>query len=91
MSTCQHENFIAKVDVHRLEDSKSEDGLRCMVDLHVECENCHAPLRFACPLGINLAHGATMSLDGTEARLTASIGIPRSLGGPTGFGVREMQ
>lgn len=73
---CEHLDFAASVDVHHLTDTREGESLRCMVDLHIVCAACQTPMLFALPLGVNLAYGATMSLDGTEARLTARIGIP---------------
>lgn len=74
---CDHETFQAQVDVNRLEDTKDGDSLRCAIDLHIWCEACKAPLLFALPFGLNLTHGATMSIDGTEARFAGRIGIPK--------------
>ena len=85
---CDHMGFEAQVDVNRLEDTQDGEAIRCMVDLHIQCAACHSPLCFALPLGLDLTQGATMSVDATEARLAASIGIPRALG-LRGFTVRE--
>ena len=85
---CPHDAFNATVDVHRLLDTQDGEALRCMVDLRVVCARCDTPLTFALPMGANLVQGAMMSVDGTEARLTARIGIPREPGGTLGFGMR---
>jgi invasion protein IalB len=82
---CEHLDFSATCAVHRLEDTQDGESLRCMVELHVSCAQCQTPLLFALPLGLSLVRGATMSVDGTEARLTARIGIPTEPRGPQKF------
>lgn len=61
---CKHENFEAYVDVNRLQDSG-----RFSADVRINCAQCKEPFRFlALPCGLDL-NGATVSVDGTEARL----------------------
>lgn len=61
---CQHKNFSATVNVSRLEDSG-----RFMADIRVHCEECKQQFRFiGLPCGVDL-NGASVSIDGTEARL----------------------
>jgi hypothetical protein len=61
---CPHENFLANVKVSRLEDSG-----RFVADVTIKCEKCGEPFRFlGLPCGVDL-NGATVSADGTEARL----------------------
>lgn len=86
---CEHREFSGTLNVHRLEDTIEGESLRCMVDLRIQCTACASPLLFALPLGINTLQGATMSLDGQEARLTARIGIPKEVRGATGFQIIE--
>ena len=75
---CEHLTFEADVQINRFEDTQDGANLRCAVDLRVHCVECREFLRFALPFGVNLVHGATMSIDGKEARLVADIGIPRA-------------
>ena len=75
---CEHGDFVAQCEIHPLGDTQDGENLRCMIDLRVRCAQCQTPLLFALPLGVNLTQGATMSFDGTEAHLTACIGIPRA-------------
>lgn len=85
---CKHEQFEAKVAVHRLEDSG-----RFSADIQIICVACKEPFRFlGLPPGIDL-NGATVSVDGTEARL--AIGPKESVASfldgncPVGFTVRR--
>jgi len=86
--TCNHENFTAKVDVHRLEDSG-----RFSADVSIKCVQCGTPFSFlGLPAGLDL-NGASVSVDGTEARL--AIGTPETVANimdgndPVGFTVRR--
>lgn len=85
---CKHENFAAQVDVNRLEDSG-----RFTADVRIACSQCGTPFRFlGLPAGVDL-NGATVSVDGTEARL--AIGTPETVANiidgdcPVGFTVRR--
>jgi hypothetical protein len=86
--TCKHEQFSAQVDVNRLEDS----GRFC-ADVRIQCVQCGTPFRFlGLPAGTDL-NGASVSVDGTEARL--AIGTPETVANimdgvcPVGFTVRR--
>ena len=82
---CEHQEFTAHVAINRLEDSQDGESLACQVEVKVICLQCQTPLQFALPIGLSLIEGAYMSLDGTEARLPARIGIPRRTSGVQGF------
>jgi hypothetical protein len=61
---CPHDNFAAQADVERIEDAG-----RFMVALTIQCTDCGIPFSFkGLPCGMSL-NGATVSPDGTEARL----------------------
>jgi hypothetical protein len=61
---CEHHNFSANVSVARLEDTG-----RFLAHVTVFCTDCSEPFQFAgLPAGLHL-NGATVSLDGLEARL----------------------
>lgn len=63
MSTCEHRQFQASVNVNRLEDSG-----RFMADVAIVCEECGLPFSFlGLPPGVDM-EGATVSIDGTEGR-----------------------
>jgi len=64
MSNCKHMDFKALVRVVRLEDIGQFSA-----EVKIECADCHLPFQFlGLPLGLNL-NGATISVDGQEARL----------------------
>lgn len=67
--TCLHEDFIARVDVIRLqktEDNPEIHGYTC--EMKVECADCHEPMVFVgVPVGL-LPNRPTMSPDGLELR-----------------------
>jgi hypothetical protein len=87
---CQHENFAANVDVHRLEGC---EPMRFNADVRIECAECGLPFRFiGLPAGTDL-NGAAVSVDATEARMAiAPKGQVVSVleGAATGFSVRRM-
>ena len=64
MAMCQHEDFVAKVGVARLEDTGG-----FMAEITINCSQCGLPFQF---LGLKPGidtQGATISLDGLEARI----------------------
>lgn len=68
---CQHENFEAEVDVHRLEPTAATGAtkMRFMADVRVQCAQCKRRFQFVgLPAGADLG-GATVSIDALEARL----------------------
>lgn len=68
MSACEHEEFSAKVDVHRLTGSKS-GAMQFQAEVHIECAKCGRRFHFlGLQPGIDL-QGARVSIDGLEARL----------------------
>lgn len=84
---CTHPDFAASVTVNRLEDAG-----RFIADVKIQCSACGAAFRFlGLPSGIDL-NGASVNVDGTEARLAiAPPGQVASLvdGAPQGFTVRR--
>jgi hypothetical protein len=85
VSDCKHMNFKANVSVNRLEDTG-----RFMAEVKINCAECGLPFQFlGLPLGLNL-NGASMSVDGQEARLgIAPVGrVLHPLAGVSGFSVR---
>lgn len=85
---CKHENFAARVNVNRLEDSG-----RFSADVTIQCIQCGEPFRFlGLPTGLDL-NGAAVSADGTEARLAIGTAetVANILDGncPVGFTVRR--
>lgn len=83
---CLHNvNTSAQVRIDYLEDTG-----RYSCEVKLKCDVCGQPFRFmGLPLGLNL-NGATMSVDGLEARLAIMPAdrIPHPLHGVTGFGVK---
>ncbi|WP_236209929.1 hypothetical protein [Pseudomonas tohonis] len=61
---CKHENFSAAVGVARIEDTG-----RFLAEIRVTCQDCGVPMQFmGLQPGLNY-DGATVSLDGLEARI----------------------
>lgn len=62
--TCEHHNFHADVDVHRLEDTK-----QFMAAIRIRCVDCDLPFEFlGLEPGLDL-QGARVSIDGQEANI----------------------
>jgi len=63
-TACKHMNFDARVEVARLEDTG-----RFMAHVTIKCAECGEPFQFlGIEPGLNM-RGATVSIDGTEARM----------------------
>jgi len=61
---CEHEKFEANVDINRLTDIG-----KFAADIRVRCKDCGTPFQFlGLPAGLDM-EGASVSVDGTEARL----------------------
>lgn len=91
--TCPHENFKANVAVGRIEPTPPAKGMRFCADVRINCTQCGVPFRFlGLPAGLDL-NGASVSVDGEEARL--AIGTPDTVASiidgdcPVGFTVRK--
>lgn len=66
---CDHMNFMANVEVARLEPSKIGGTMRFSADVTIHCTECGVPFRFiGLPAGVDL-NGAATSVNGEEARL----------------------
>lgn len=79
---CEHTNFATNVTINRLEDIG-----RFAAEITINCEDCGVPMRFiGLPGGLDL-NGATVSLDGTEARLAIAPkgDVVPPIEGPQGF------
>ena len=62
--SCKHQSFECNVTVNRIEDVG-----RFTADVRVMCVECGTPFRFlGLPLGLDY-NSATVSFDGTEARM----------------------
>lgn len=88
--SCDHPSFRANVTVNRLEDTR-----RFSADVRIECDRCGVPFRFlGLPAGLDL-EGASVSADGTEARLSIAprgeVASAIDGGTPVGFTVRQKQ
>jgi hypothetical protein len=85
---CTHDSFQANVTVNKLEDSGNFSA-----DVKINCAECGEVFRFlGLPVGMDL-NGASVSADGTEARL--AIGTDKTVAnifekGCTGFTVRKV-
>ncbi len=88
--TCEHKEYKAFVSCGPIAGYEGGPILGIMADVKIECAHCHLPFQFVgLPLGLN-TRGATMSVDGQEARLAiAPVGsIPQPLDGALSFGIR---
>ena len=64
---CLHREFVAQVDVTRLSDPSMP--LDFHADVRINCKECGCKMKFlGLPAGFHIK-GATVSMDGTEARL----------------------
>jgi hypothetical protein len=85
---CPHEDFVADVVVARMEDTG-----RYMAEVRIVCQECKTPFRFiGLPAGVDM-NGASVSVDGCEARLAiAPKGevVPPLENTATGFTVRRL-
>jgi hypothetical protein len=90
---CEHENFMADVQVNRIPLREGGPIERYMADVRVKCNDCGLPFRFiGLPAGVDL-NGASVSVDAEEARLAiAPKGEVRSEieGGDVGFSIRKI-
>ena len=69
MPKCDHMNFSAEVDVHRLTRDEGGPVTGYMADVRVRCLECGKPFQFlGLPAGVD-TQAATVSVDGLEAHL----------------------
>jgi len=69
MPKCDHMNFSAEVDVHRLTRDEGGPVTGYMADVRVRCLKCGKPFQFlGLPAGVD-TQSATVSVDGLEAHL----------------------
>src|SRR4051812_4535883 len=90
MSDCKHESFDCAVNINRLEDIG-----RFQADVTVMCTRCGVPFRFiGLPAGLDL-NGASVSVDGCEARMAIApkgeVVAPLESVTCAGFTVRKTQ
>lgn len=90
--SCQHENFRAQVDVHRLLPKEGMPAAHYSADVRVNCEQCGLPFRFRCTR-VGLSYDdPTVSVDGQELRVSVqpddgTIPLPPKV---KGFAVRPL-
>ena len=67
---CQHKNFRAQVDVHRLTKSdESDEVVGYAADVSITCDECHMPFRFkGLPAGYS-EERPMANMEGIEARM----------------------
>lgn len=71
---CGHEDFDARVDVHRLTDGDDGPTVSVLAEVTVWCSKCLVPFRFlGVPLGVHL-RGIGASVDRTELRVAIAPG-----------------
>lgn len=81
MDKCEHQIFRGNVRVGRLTGEGSDVPTAYTAELTIKCAECGRDFQFlGLPAGVNLS-GATMSIDGLEARLAiAPVGdVPSPL------------
>ena len=89
---CKHENFQSNVSICRITNNDGNAD-RFNAELRVNCVDCGEPFKFlGLPTGLDL-NGASVSVDGFEARM--AIGTDATVAsilndGCTGFTVRRI-
>ena len=69
MSKCEHLEFAATVNVHRLTDGDDGPVTGFLAEVRISCQACGRKMQFrGLPAGIDTG-GACVSVDGLEARL----------------------
>lgn len=67
--TCEHLNFQALVQTHRLRETDDGPITAYSADVRISCSDCGRPFQFlGLPTGID-TQGSCVSVDGLEARL----------------------
>lgn len=76
MSDCQHENFVANVEIYRLTSGEGGPVASLSIDVRAECSSCGKPVRFEGPIGLSIGRGAQpcVSFDGLELRAAGHMG-----------------
>jgi hypothetical protein len=88
---CEHENFDCMVTVNRLQEKEDGPVKSFCADITIKCMDCGVPFRFiGLPCGLDL-NGASVSVDGTEARMAIAPKnqVMTPIDGVTGFTVRR--
>lgn len=85
---CNHVDFAASVDIHRLFDGVEVDEADALnrqpdslaIDVRAECAGCGIKVRFEGPIGVSVGPGAQpmVSLDGLELRAAGHLGENRT-------------
>lgn len=66
---CEHNDFEANVDVHKVYEDGSEGILCYIAEISIKCKECNKNFKFkGLPKGLNF-NGSTVSASGYEARL----------------------
>jgi hypothetical protein len=85
---CSHPEFFTEAVINRLEDTG-----QFMADITIRCEVCGEKFRFpGLPVGLDI-NGASVSVDGCEARLAiapvSETPLPLGDGQHSGFTIRR--
>lgn len=68
MSDCEHDNFVAGVEVYRLSELEAGPVTRYMAEVRIRCRVCGAQFQFVgLPKGVSFEY-PLVSGDGTELR-----------------------
>lgn len=80
---CPHMTFEASVDVNRLSDTDGGPINTYSADIRIQCAECGQPFSFlGLPCG-SLKRGASVSVDGHEARMAITPGVGGLFAPPT--------
>lgn len=95
MTTCEHLDFVAMVEVNRITDVEGGPVIGLSVDVTARCAACDEPVVFhgvGLPVGL-AADRPTLSINGTELHCPARMQSDDPLFGlgMTGFAVRIEQ
>ncbi len=78
---CEHPDFVATVDVGRMEDTAAEGSTvprSFSIDVKAQCANCGVAVRFYGPIGVAIGPGTVpmVSFDGLELHASGHLGDP---------------
>ena len=90
MSTCQHEDFRADVDVHRLTRGEGGEVYAYMCDVKVKCAQCDKPFTFPGFANGISSHEARVSISGEVLSVPIKPNDQEHFEFYPGFDVKQM-
>lgn len=88
---CDHADFRAQVNVHRLPAEEGGPVNAISADIRVWCADCGQPMQFIGPVVGDLADELAVSADRTELRVPLTYeGAPDGFGRRPGYRMRSL-